>query len=121
VLAEESGSQLRWFLGDHQGTIRDVVDGNGSVIDHITYDSFGQILTQTSNIDLRFTYTGREWDKEAGQYYYRARYYDAAVGRFISEDPIGFSSGDGNLSRYVSNSPVNFVDPSGNISLPLNL
>jgi RHS repeat-associated protein len=50
---------------------------------------------------------------ETGQYYYRARYYDAAVGRFISEDPIGFIAGDTNLSRYVDNSPTNFVDPSG--------
>jgi uncharacterized protein RhaS with RHS repeats len=45
--------------------------------------------------------------------YYRARYYDASNGRFISEDPIGFDAGDGNLTRYVGNSPTNFRDPSG--------
>ena len=38
-------------------------------------------------------YTGREWDPETGLYYYRARYYDPKVGRFISEDPIGFAAG----------------------------
>jgi RHS repeat-associated protein len=113
VLAEESGTQVRWFLADHQGTIRDVVDNAGTVIDHITYDSFGQIVSQTNPIELRFTYTGREWDGETGQYYYRARYYDHAVGRFISEDPIGFSGGDSNLSRYVGNSATNFIDSSG--------
>jgi RHS repeat-associated protein len=63
--------------------------------------------------DLRFGYTGREQDGETGLDYYRARYYDSAVGRFISEDPLGFGAGDGNLTRYVGNSPVNFVDPSG--------
>uniref|UniRef100_UPI00286C90AB RHS repeat-associated core domain-containing protein n=1 Tax=Chamaesiphon sp. OTE_75_metabat_556 TaxID=2964692 RepID=UPI00286C90AB len=68
---------------------------------------------QTSSIELKFAYTGREWDGETGQYYYRARYYDAAVGRFISEDPIGFNASDGNLSRYVGNSTTNFIDPSG--------
>jgi RHS repeat-associated protein len=40
---------------------------------------------------------GRELDRETGLYYYRARYYDPKVGRFISEDPIGFSAGDTNL------------------------
>jgi RHS repeat-associated protein len=113
VLAEESGTQVRWFLVDHQGTVKDVIDNAGTVIDHITYDSFGRIVSQTNPIELRFAYTGREWDGETGQYYYRARYYDPADGRFISEDPIGFSGNDSNLSRYVGNSPTNFIDPSG--------
>ncbi len=46
-------------------------------------------------------------------YYYRARYYDAGLGRFISEDPIGFGGSDFNLYRYVGNSPISFVDPLG--------
>jgi|SRR5579863_2143292 len=45
--------------------------------------------------------------------YYRARYYDSVSGRFLSEDPIGFSSGDINVYRYSFNSPVNLDDPSG--------
>jgi RHS repeat-associated protein len=62
---------------------------------------------------LRYGYTGREQDTETGLDYYRARYYDPFVGRFIGEDPIGFSAGDGNLTRYVFNSPVNGTDPTG--------
>jgi hypothetical protein len=50
-------------------------------------------------------------------YYYRARYHDAAIGRFISEDPMGFGAGDSNLYRYVGNSPTNFTDPTGNFAL----
>jgi RHS repeat-associated protein len=57
-------------------------------------------------------FTGREWDPEAGLYYYRARYYDPKVGRFISEDPIGFSA-DVNFYAYVENDPVNRTDPWG--------
>ncbi len=49
----------------------------------------------------------------AGLYYNRARWYDANIGRFISEDPIGFGSSDTNLYRYAGNDPVNFRDPSG--------
>ena len=64
-------------------------------------------------MEFRFGYTGREQDAETGLDYYRARYYDSAVGRFISEDPIGFGAGDANLYRYVGNSPTNYTDPSG--------
>ena len=52
-------------------------------------------------------------DEETGLYYYRSRYYDPAVGRFINEDTIGFNGGDTNLYRYVSNSPLNYTDPFG--------
>jgi RHS repeat-associated protein len=41
------------------------------------------------------------------------RWYDAALGRWISEDPIGFAAGDPNLYRYVANSTANLVDPNG--------
>ncbi len=46
-------------------------------------------------------------------YFYRARYYDAGIGRFINSDPIGFSGGDVNFYVYVQNNPFNFVDTSG--------
>lgn len=42
-----------------------------------------------------------------------ARYYDAALGQFLSEDPIGFEAGDSNLRRYVGNGPTGARDPSG--------
>jgi hypothetical protein len=45
---------------------------------------------------------------------------DGAVGRFVSEDPIGFAAGDSNIYRYVGNSPTNFVDPSGNVGNNVN-
>jgi len=48
-------------------------------------------------------FTGREYDSETGLYFYRARYYDPAIGRFISEDPIGFQGGDLNLYAYIGN------------------
>jgi hypothetical protein len=49
----------------------------------------------------------------------RARYYDPAIGRFLSEDPIGFEGGDMNLYAYVGGSPIMFTDPSGLWSVSL--
>jgi len=52
-------------------------------------------------------------DSESHLYYYRARYYDPALGRFLSADPIGFGGGDTNFYRYVENNPNRFRDPFG--------
>src|SRR5690606_33103175 len=60
-----------------------------------------------------FSYTGREWDSDAGLQYNRARWYDATTGRWLNQDPIGFAAGDTNLYRYVGNDPANGTDPSG--------
>ncbi|MGF1486956.1 MAG: RHS repeat-associated core domain-containing protein [Prochloraceae cyanobacterium] len=114
VLAQESNNNVLWSLEDHLGSIRTIIDPTGTVLNQITYDSFGQIVNQTDpNLDFRFSYTGREFDSETQLYYNRARYYNPAIGRFISIDPIGFEAGDVNLYRYVNNSPTNFTDPSG--------
>jgi RHS repeat-associated protein len=114
VLADERGGAVVWALADNQGTIRDIVDGNGVILNHVTYDSFGRVVSQTSSsVEFRYGYTGREQDSETGFDYYRARYYDSANGRFISEDPLGFGARDTNLTRYVGNSPTNWRDPSG--------
>jgi len=73
----------------------------------------------------RYTFTGREWDKETGLYYYRARYYDPMEGRFISKDPIGFKGGI-NLFAYTHNNPIRYRDPFGleesepGIEIPVN-
>jgi RHS repeat-associated protein len=103
-----------WYLADRQGTVRDVVDAEGAIVNRLTYGSFGEVLSETHPADGdRFRYTGREYDAESGLYFYRARYYDPQSGRFVGPDPIGFASGDTNLYRYVGNSPTNFVDPLG--------
>ncbi len=103
-----------WALADNQDTVSDLVDNSGSAIKHITYDSFGKVVAQTNpSVVFRYGYTGREQDGETGLNYYRARYYDAGVGRFISEDPIGFEAEDTNFYRYVGNNSVNLTDSSG--------
>jgi RHS repeat-associated protein len=60
----------------------------------------------------RFQYTGREFDSETGLYFYRARYNDSTLGRFISEDPIRFA-GSSDFYMYAQNRPINAIDPTG--------
>lgn len=120
TMADENGSgTVRWELADNQGTIRDVAQYNSgtnttTVVNHLKYDAFGNITSQSDATKTPlFTYTGRQWDADSGLLYYRARWYDPKVGRFIGEDPAGFGGGDVNLSRYVHNRPVTLADPSG--------
>ena len=119
VLASEtpSGNVVTWALADHQGTVRDMVryaSGTTTVVNHRKFDAFGNLTAESdSSIKFLFSYTGRECDADAGLYYYRARWYDAKIGRFISEDPIGFAAGDTNIIRYVGNSTPNAKDPTG--------
>ncbi|HUP81044.1 MAG TPA: RHS repeat-associated core domain-containing protein, partial [Pirellula sp.] len=115
ILADENAlGQILWSMTDNQGTVRDLVDSSGTVRNHITFDSFGRLADQTNaTIDFLFAYTGREFDRETGLYYYRARYYDSQSGRFLSEDPLGFMGDLSNLSRYVGNNVSNKQDPSG--------
>jgi RHS repeat-associated protein len=81
------------------------------------YNSFGEITYQQDPSFVQpYTYTGREYDTESGLYYYRARYYDAKIGRFITQDPFrGFFSNPQTLNPYpyVKNSPVTLIDPLG--------
>ncbi|HEX8265940.1 MAG TPA: RHS repeat-associated core domain-containing protein, partial [Pyrinomonadaceae bacterium] len=75
------------------------------------YDAFGNVTN--GGLSTRYQFTGREYDNYSGLYYYRARWYDSQLGRFISEDPIGFAGGDINLYGYVKNNPIRFTDPFG--------
>jgi RHS repeat-associated protein len=102
-----------YYQYDGLGSITAITDTSGNVVQTYVYDAFGKIVQQTGSIDNPYTYTGREWDAEAGLYFYRARYYDVNTGRFIQNDPIGFNGGDVNFYAYVRNNPANFIDPYG--------
>ena len=86
-----------------------------------TYSSFGKIESQSDpNFIQPYTFTSREFDPETGLYFYRARYYDPSIGRFVSEDLLRFLAGD-NLYRYVGNNPVKNFDPYGLILIITNI
>jgi RHS repeat-associated protein len=109
-LKVSSGGVSKYFLQDHLGSTVGLTNSSGAITEQTAYDSFGNA---TNNLTTRYQFTGREYDNFTGLHYYRARFYDANLGRFISEDPIGFRGGDVNLFGYVRNNPMLYVDREG--------
>jgi RHS repeat-associated protein len=101
-----------FYQADGLGSLTSLSNGSGALANTYTYDSFGNLTASSGSITNSLRYTGREWDGETGLYYYRARYYDSSVGRFISEDPLSFGAGI-DFYSYVKNNPVRTFDPSG--------
>ena len=100
----------RNYLTDALGSTVALTNSAGSSTVQYSYGPFGNISI-TGTTTNSFTYTGREIDG-LGINYYRARYYNPQIGRFLSEDPIGFAGGI-NQYAYVDDDPLNFVDRFG--------
>ena len=109
-LAEVRSSSTVYYQADGSGSITSLTAPSSAAT--YNYDSFGNVTASTGSTTNPFRYVGREIDVESGIYYNRARYYDQTRGRFISEDPVGFSGGL-NFYAYVRNNPLSFVDPMG--------
>jgi len=124
IMADEQVTDLvtegdvLWPLTDNLGTIRDLAQydtgtNTTTIANHITYDAFGNVVSETGTVDHLFGFTGRAFDEETGLQNNLNRWYDPVVGRWLSEDPIGFNAGDANFYRYVGNKATRFIDPSG--------
>lgn len=84
-----------------------------AIAQKIDYDSFGNIVNDTSPGFQPFGFASGLYDQHTKLTRFGARDYDAEVGRWTSKDPILFMAGDTNLYGYVFNDPVNFIDPLG--------
>jgi len=108
-----------WTLTDNLGAVRqralyNAGSGATAIVDRRSYDAFGNLTNQAGTHQQHLIgFTGRPLDAHAGLQNNLHRWYDAATGRWISEDPIKFEAGDANLSRYVGNNATNAVDPDG--------
>jgi RHS repeat-associated protein len=113
----DSGGNLAWYLTDHLGSVRVVMNSADTTTDVVSFDAFGNITSETnSTFGDRYKWTGRELDTLTGLQYNRARDYDLVTGRFTGLDPLGFAAGDHNLYRYVFNAPTTLVDASGDVA-----
>jgi RHS repeat-associated protein len=116
-LIDEPLSELRagttsYYEADGLGSITSLSSSAGAVANTYRYDSLGNVTNFTGTLSNLFQYTAREFDQETGANFYRARYYDQTIGRFLSEDPSGFRAGQ-NFYSYTKNNPVNAIDPTG--------
>ncbi|MBL7717064.1 MAG: hypothetical protein JNL01_16485 [Bdellovibrionales bacterium] len=124
-LAQTSGSYH--FVKDGLGSVTEVTNSGGHLVQRVVYATFGKILsirdanandvTSSPVLKTHFAFTGREYDEETGNYYYRARYYDPNIGRFLQKDPEpGLSTIPASVVNnysYVKNLPTGLVDPTG--------
>ncbi len=109
-----------YFHSDALGSIIDITDNTGSLVEHYEYDVFGSFKIFSMSHEPRamslignsFYFTGREWDSEINLYYYRARFYDPKLGKFLQTDPMGYAAGI-NLYLYCQNNVINLIDPLG--------
>ncbi|MBT2143981.1 MULTISPECIES: RHS repeat-associated core domain-containing protein [unclassified Rhodanobacter] len=107
---------VTYVYTDPQGTPLAEADASGNITARFEYTPYGVSVPSMGAAPNGVGYTGHVSDPETGLVYMQARYYDAEVGRFLSVDPVGPSSGDGfgfNRYAYVNNNPYTFIDPDG--------
>lgn len=119
IAITKAGSTF-YYHQDGLGTVTELADINGVVAKAYAYDAYGNLLESPGAVEQPYTYTGREFDAETGLYYYRERYYDSTMGRFLRKDPLRFINGT-NLYAYTMNSPTNFADALGLWRNPSNI
>jgi len=110
-LPEQPG-QTYYFHTDQIGTPQEMTDAEGHVVWRAYYKAWGGLEALSPNtVEQNLRFQGQYQDRESGLYYNTFRYYDPAVGRFTTQDPIGLAGGE-NLYRYAPNA-LGWVDPWG--------
>ncbi len=112
-VAMRTSAGVAYLHGDHLGSTSAT---SGVSVSAQTYYAFGNIRSTTGTAPTDFGFTGQRRDASAGLMYYGARYYDSALGRFISADTVVPNAGNPqalNRYSYVGNNPLKYTDPSG--------
>jgi RHS repeat-associated protein len=119
VTSLSSAGNILWPAWDHLNSTRDLIDRNEStsavtILNHRTFDGFGQLTSESSPANsILFGFTGKLYDPITGNQLNWKRWVRTPLGRWLSEDPVGFAAGDANLTRYVHNIGIRFLDPLG--------
>ena len=115
VARQTSGGTVSWYLADRLGTVRDLINNSGAIIDHVDFSAFGTVLDESSPTsgDRMMGLAGLERDPATGSNLAVYREENPGTGRWDSQDPLGFAAEDADLYRYVNNGPINHSDRSG--------
>ena len=109
--ANPSTGTYQYYTHDHLGSTRNLWDGSKDILSAIEHLPYGAFHT-TAGGNPTYTFTGKPWESEIGQYYFPYRYYSPDAGRWLTRDPLGMVDGP-NLYVYVRGSAVNYSDPLG--------
>lgn len=126
ILTMDRNGQTYYYHQNTLWSVAAITDATANVVERVTYDAYGHptikdalgnVLTNSwgtahSAIGNPWLFTGRQYNEEAGLYYYRARYYDPDKGRFLQRDPLGYMDGM-NMYLFVSSNPISRLDPLG--------
>ena len=109
-----NGNAYYYYLKDHQGNNRVVVNSSGAVMETNHYYPFGGVFSTSTNVQP-YKYNGKELDTKNGLnwYDYGARHYDAILGRWFVVDPLAEKYYSTSPYTYCLNNPVKYVDPTG--------
>jgi len=117
IAMRENGT-LTWLLSDHLGSTSVTADESGNMLSSMRYSAFGETRASSGATNTDYRYTGQRSEAEIGLYYYVARFFDPALGRFLSADSVVPNIGNPisyDRYAYVNNNPINFNDPSGHM------
>lgn len=123
-LAAVTGKDVKFFLHDHLGSVRCVLDKKGKVVTRSNYSPFGVPHHAFSDSELHPGFAGLFLDSQVSMYLTKARVYSPHLGRFLQIDPqhhIPFGSQkDLSLYAYCGGDPVNFTDRNGAEAVSIN-
>src|SRR5262249_23321478 len=135
MLTMDRGGSAYYYHQNAAWSVEALTDAAGAPVERYSYDAYGAVTVQNgagaplpanawgtphSAIGNPWLFTGRQLDEEHGLYYYRARYYDAAKGRFLERDPVEYTESM-SLYEYGLDNPLSFVDPLGTENKYANL
>lgn len=107
------------IISDHLGSPRFVLDAaSNTLAQTITYDEFGNVLSDTNPGFQPFGFAGGLYDRDTGLVRFGARDYDPRTGRWTVKDPIGFAGNQSNVYSYTFGDPINYADPGGTLTIP---
>ena len=117
----EGAISVHLYIPDHLGSASIVAEKNGQVVEESVFYPYGMSRKKDGSFCVEYRFTGKELDGESDLYFFGARYYDSAIGHFISVDAL-FSENEEkstnesiyfNKYSYVKNRPIIYVDPIG--------
>jgi RHS repeat-associated protein len=120
LVSRTAGNETAYYLYNGHADVVALLGAAGNTMATYYYDAFGNAVETTGDKDNPYRYSGYRYDEETDIYYLKARYYDAKIARFMSEDTYSGSAEDPlslNLYSYVSNNPIMYWDPTGHMAV----